>query len=184
MGGCFNSVVIVGKIASGKTTLAKEISYRLKATVISFGDYLRYIAKSKGLNPDRNILQALGLEMINTKIPSQFVSDVVEYCLRNSDFRHDRLVFEGVRHESILNAIKKISHRCIVIYIELDNKQLIENALKREGGDPASIIKFLNHEVESEINDMKEQADVVFFELPSEKDIQKICELFEIKQTT
>lgn len=79
---------------------------------------------------------------------------------------------------SILNAIKEISHRCIVIYIGLDDKMLIENALKRDGGDSLSITKFLNHEVESEINDLKEQADVVLFELPSEKDIQEICELF------
>lgn len=178
MGGCFNSIVIVGKIASGKTTLAKELSDRLTATVVSFGEYLRYIAKSKGLNPDRDILQTLGLEMINTQIPCRFVNDVIEYCLKNSEFKHDHLIFEGVRHVSILNAIKEISNRCIVIYIGLDDKMLIENALKRDGGDSLSITKFLNHEVESEINDLKEQADVVLFELPLEKDIQEICELF------
>lgn len=174
MDGCFNSIIIVGKIASGKTTLANELSKRLNATIISFGGYLRHIAQDKGLKPERNVLQTIGLEMINTRSPHQFVNDVVLFGLEEPCHQDSLLIFEGVRHISVLNEIREISRNSIVIYIELDGERLLKNAINRDGGDSQSAKRFLNHRVESEISELKDEADYVLSNMASEKDIQEI----------
>lgn len=176
---CFNTIVIVGKIASGKTTLAEELSKRLNATVVSFGNYVRHIASLKGIEHNRTNLQNVGAELIRTIAPSQFVKNVFAYGIGNAVLSNSILLVEGVRHVSILGEIKRISRKCFVIYIDLADDELMTNALKRDEKEGGDVKGFFCHEVESEIDSLKEYADYVLTTLPSNGDLIDICKRIE-----
>ena len=59
-------VCIVGKIASGKTTVANELATAMNGEQFSISDYLKYCLKQNGNeNPSRTQLQELGEDFIN-----------------------------------------------------------------------------------------------------------------------
>lgn len=176
---CFNTIVIIGKIASGKTTLAEELSKRLNATVVSFGNYVRHITSIKGIEQNRTNLQNVGAELMHTIAPSQFVKEVFAYGIGNAIISNSTLLVEGVRHLSILNEIKKISHNCFVIYIDLKDEELITNAIKRDEIEVIDAKRFFCHEVESGIDSLKEYADYVLTTVPLNDDLTEICKRIE-----
>ena len=97
---------IAGKIASGKSTFARAIAARLKARRLAFGDYVRSIAESRGMDPsDRRILQTLGQDLA-TRDPSAFVSGILSFA---GYLPPENIVFDGVRHEAIWQEIRAVA---------------------------------------------------------------------------
>lgn len=97
---------IAGKIASGKSTLARALAARIGGERLGFGDYVREVARSKGLDfTDRNVLQELGQQLV-TADPAAFVGGI----LRNANYASGRpIVFDGVRHVVVWNEIADVA---------------------------------------------------------------------------
>ena len=71
---------IAGKIASGKSTLARALAARLDAQILGFGDYVRAAARSRGLDhTDRQTLQDLGQRLV-TENTAAFVSGILSWA--------------------------------------------------------------------------------------------------------
>lgn len=110
---------ISGKINSGKTTLAKELSQAIEWPRVSFGDFVRKEAKKRGLDDSRTTLQKLGESLLN--------SDIRLFCqnvLAEANWRHKMpLIVEGIRHQEVLNTLKRIasSEKVVLIYINTEN---------------------------------------------------------------
>jgi len=79
-------VAIAGRIASGKTTVAQELSVRVGCPYASFGAYVRVVAHRRGLNSDRPALQQLGEQLI-AEGWTQFVEGVVASAGGEQDCR-------------------------------------------------------------------------------------------------
>jgi len=133
-------VGIAGKIASGKSTLARAVAGRLKARRLGFGDYVRSIAESRGLDPsDRKVLQTIGQDLV-TENPSAFVSGVLSFAGYTPP---ENIVFDGVRHWAIWQEIQALAAQthdtAYLVFLdmpeEMRRQRLVARSLDRETVD-------------------------------------------------
>lgn len=97
---------VAGKIASGKSTLARAIAARLKGRRVGFGDYVRSVAEARHLNSsDRTVLQMLGQELV-THDPRAFVREVFSF---GRHLPSETIVLDGVRHEAIWQEVRAVA---------------------------------------------------------------------------
>ena len=120
----FNQSIIIafsGGIKSGKTAISQNIASKLKWNRVSFGDYIRNIAKEKDLTPSREILQQIGEEVIKQGL-KKFCKNVLDMAQWENG---ENLIIDGIRHKEIFEIIKKITNpsNIYLIYISLDVKE-------------------------------------------------------------
>lgn len=167
----FNTIVISGKIASGKTTLAKRLVTEFNAEYISFGEYIRNEATKQGYKLSRENLQNLGEYLINKNGYYNFVLNVFNYFTNPFQSDNKIIVIEGVRHVDILKEIKKISRTNITIFLDIEKNQLCKNIEHRDSFDSQTLNRFLEHNIEAGVIAIKEHADITLTSLFTENDI-------------
>ena len=147
-----NIIGIGGKICSGKSFVAAIISKQYGFPVASFGSYLRFYCHEKKLSDDRENLQDLGEKFVKEK-PRQFLLDVIHHFIGDSS----SIIIEGIRHKIILDLIKDVTKKSILIFVEADARTRYERYKQRET-EEINFEEFIvldNHPVEKEIEDMK-----------------------------
>lgn len=164
-------IVISGKISSGKTTLAKDISERFNLPVASFSGYLKHYCEKHKLPTDRKSLQDVGRKLVTTK-PYLFLKHVVLFYKGNSD----TIILEGLRHMAIFEHLYKICDTCLVLFLDPDPTTTYRRFVKREEGsiNQNDYEKFAKHPVELEIEQLKLLSN---FTITSDKNNED--ELFE-----
>lgn len=145
-------IVISGKISSGKTTLAKEISVRFNLPIASFSGYLKYYCEKRKLPTDRKSLQDIGRKLVTTK-PYLFLKHVVLFYKGDSD----TIILEGLRHMAIFEHLYKICDACLVLFLDPDPNTTYNRFIKREelSVNENDYDKFIRHPVELEIEQLK-----------------------------
>jgi dephospho-CoA kinase len=123
-----------GPIEAGKTTVSSIVAIRLNVPRISFGEYLRGVARARGMQLTREILQALGDQYVT--------SDVRAFCgkvLEQHPWQPGKpLIIDGVRHVEVLDSLCELLSpaRAYLIYINVDRttqtKRLKEGPLPHE----------------------------------------------------
>lgn len=93
-----------GSIASGKSTLSIEIASSLEWQRVSFGDYVRTVARNQGLDASREVLQAIGVFLISQGI-EQFCKAVLEQVNWQPK---QPIVVDGIRHAEIIPILRQI----------------------------------------------------------------------------
>lgn len=119
-----------GKHGSGKTTLAREFANDIKAKFISFGDYIRDIAKERKQNyEDRIVLRDIGEEQIGLGW-STFCQSVLDFYGYSGE---KLLVVDGVRHIGCLEGFRIIlpNPEIYVVYIDVSEALSLERQRKR-----------------------------------------------------
>jgi dephospho-CoA kinase len=155
------AIAIIGRISSGKSTFAMELSNHYNITIASFGSYLKNYCENKGLKTDRETLQNIGEDFINNK-PISLLWNVVTFSRQNSnDF-----IFEGVRHLMILEELKKSSKKYFSVFIDADHDTRFERYLERnKDSDKNKTLEQFNysdnHPVELEIESLKNECDLI-----------------------
>lgn len=97
-------LVFSGSIASGKSTLSREIAASLGWQRVSFGDYVRTVVQRQGLDESREVLQAVGASLIEQGL-QQFCQSV----LAQVNWKPGQpLVVEGLRHAEIVSILRQI----------------------------------------------------------------------------
>lgn len=97
-------VAIAGAIASGKSELARELARRWNCPRASFGGLVAEEAARRSLSTDRDTLQQLGAELIDTL-------GWVEFCdrtlrLAGASWTSDRVVIDGIRHLEAIETLR------------------------------------------------------------------------------
>ncbi len=155
------SIIIIGKICSGKSTLAKDFAKWIEYPTASFGGYLRDYSIQNRLPIDRLSLQDLGNQFINADHVS-FLNNVI--C--HSTNEPQNLIFEGVRHQSVLEEIRRVSKRAFAIYMDAKEEVRLDRFIKREKDIDANSAEIdfyqrSNHPVEQEVESLKELCNFV-----------------------
>jgi len=153
----FTSIIFVGKICSGKSSLARSLSKKIESPIASFGKYVKEYALKNGQSIERNNLQNLGQSFINDD-PENFLKDLIRFTGDS-----DLIIFEGVRHLVIYNAIKKLSHKSISFYLDVSTDMRFQRFNNRESKS-ISLTEFLeqdNHQVEKDIDILQPLCDFV-----------------------
>jgi dephospho-CoA kinase len=145
-------VGIAGRIASGKSTLARALAGKYSFKLISFGNYVRQEAQARGLEvSDRQVLQDFGQSLVEES-PTLFVRGVFHRANYQSE---DRVVLDGIRHESVWNEIMALgsSHRSPValIFMEMAEEER-RRRLTSRGLSPDEASVQDRHKSESDVD--------------------------------
>lgn len=151
------SIIFIGRISSGKSSLAKIVSQATSIPKASFGGYLAELAPQFDLDINRENLQNLGQSLIDAN-PSKFLSDVVTFSGSS-----DEMIFEGVRHKIIKEKIEEMSDVSISFYIEVTPEVRFKRCVER--GDinltEQEFEKWDGHVVEKEIENLKKDCTYI-----------------------
>jgi len=143
---------IIGKMCSGKSTLAKNIQKKNKNYIItSFADKIKILAKEL-FNmeiKDRKLLQMIGTKM------REINSDVwVNYTI-NKYKNNEYVIIDDVRYQNEIDKLKKENY--ILIYLQISNDVQINRLKNTYKHNYQQHIDNLNHESEDllfNINDV------------------------------
>lgn len=154
-------ITISGRISSGKSYAAKLIAKQFGFPIASFGSYLKYYCEKNNLQTDRETLQNLGDNFIQTN-PQLFLNNVIAYSIGKSN----SIIIEGVRHKIIFDTVKHLADKSISVFIDADQKTRYERYYKRnkESDRTKDYNQFLisdTHSVELEIESLKPLCDII-----------------------
>lgn len=154
------TVGIIGRICSGKSTIAKKLSVHFDIPIISFGAYLAQYSKSNKLPTDRDSLQNLGNRFIKED-SNKFLRSVIA----SQSTIPDSMIVEGIRHLSIQQELSTISKKSIFIFVEapVETRYDRYHSRMKESDKTVSYEEFVaidNHIVESEIDLLKVKCQI------------------------
>lgn len=119
-----------GSIASGKSTLSEEVAGVLQWSRVSFGDYVRSVAHQRELAESREILQAIGADLVER--------DVEGFCravLAQASWQPGQpIVIDGIRHTEVLDNLRQIvaPMELFLIFVTVDEVTRSARLLERE----------------------------------------------------
>lgn len=144
-------VGLSGRVGSGKSSLAACLAERSGWLRAAFGDYVRELARIRGLrHEDRQILQAVGLAEI-AKGWRPFCSAVLNHAGWEPG---TPLIVEGIRHREAAETIRGITRpdKSFLVYLAAED-DLIAARLKVRGKDVGSLGEIEGHATESQTRD-------------------------------
>lgn len=144
-------IVLTGPMASGKSSIARQVADECDARVLSFGDLVRAEAERRGLAEDRSTLQNLGQELFASEGPLGMSEMLLE------DRRADVIV-EGVRHVQVLEALNELLPDLVFVYLTAPASVLDERWSTR--GAVAPRRDATAHAVEAELSELRELAAI------------------------
>jgi dephospho-CoA kinase len=163
------AVGVAGRIGSGKTTLASELASRMGCPRASFGEFVRSVAESRGLDSrDRAVLQDLGDKLI-----SEGWTPFVEAVLRHAGYSSGSIVIDGIRHSSAIETLRPLVDpvRLIIVVVDISDEQ--RRARLRDRGIEAEDIRSADsHANESEVDEVIQVADLV---VPAHLTVEEAC---------
>ncbi|MCH8247918.1 MAG: AAA family ATPase [Bacteroidetes bacterium] len=98
------ALAISGRIASGKSSLAQGLASTLRWKQASFGDYVRFVAIERGMEPTRANLQTIGAQLVDED-PTGFVSAVLQHA---GWIKEEPIIIDGLRHIVILETLRQL----------------------------------------------------------------------------
>jgi len=154
-------ITLSGRISSGKSYAANLIKNEFDFPVASFGGYLKYYCEQNNLPIDRKTLQDIGEGFVKEK-PHQFLIDVVSHFIG----RADKIIIEGVRHKSILDAVNEVTENRLAVFVYADLQTRYDRYFKRN--KDSDLLKTFeqfeiadSHTVELEIESLKPLCNIV-----------------------
>lgn len=153
-------IAIIGRISSGKSTIAREISERYNIPVASFGGYLHHYSVINSLPTGRKDLQDLGEKLIKEE-PHKFLNAVINSATNDSNF----IILEGIRHRLIFDAVREVTVNRLSIFIQASDEIRLQRYLARnkdsDTNKPLQEFEVRNqHPVEQEVEDLRQYCDV------------------------
>jgi dephospho-CoA kinase len=165
------AVGVAGPIGSGKTTLASELATRIDCPRASFGELVRSVAQTLGLNPtDRTVLQDLGDELI-----AEGWTSFVEAVLTQAGYSSGSVVIDGIRHRSAIETLRSMLEPTPLVIVAVDisdeerRERLHERGLESDDGTSAD-----SHTNESEVDEVIRAADVL---VPAHLTVDEACSI-------
>jgi dephospho-CoA kinase len=149
-----------GAIGSGKSTVSSQFARRIGAKWNSFGNTVRRIAAEQGIDPSRQNLQRLGAAAVEMN-QEELCRKVIEGTEGGDE---DYLVIDGVRHERILDCLRKsVSPRTLVaVFVDSPEQIRLERLRTRDGLSMDQITELQRHSTETEVETkLRTRADIV-----------------------
>ena len=143
-------VAFAGKIGSGKTTITKSLADLLAWPRASFGDYVREAARQRGMKDTREVLQALGTEILRAD-PDNFCQSVLRHCGWKAG---QNLLIDGLRHEETVEIIKALTRATTVsiVFVKISEEVRLDRLMGREGSDANYRAMVEAHSSEAQVN--------------------------------
>lgn len=157
-------IAFAGQRGSGKTTVSEGVAKVLNWQRASFGEYLRAAAKRQGVADATENLQELGASL--AKDPDRFCDAVLTFSKWEAG---EPLIVEGIRHESILESLRrKVAPLEVrLVYLDLSEAERVKRLSRREPSTELRIHLVENHSTEIEVKSVL--ADAADFRVSTEE---------------
>ena len=152
----------MGENGSGKSTLCNYLVRNHGFYSISFGDYVRHEAELQGISPSRNAYQELGNRLVHEMSSEEFIRRCIEHSRPKSNLH----VFDGLRHLSIADGLRRIYNKCVIVFVEAPDYLRFQRYKSRQRVDDSELdigqfLSLSEHRVEHEIDAIASVADLV-----------------------
>ena len=144
------AIGLSGRIKSGKTTLAQATAKSLGWPYVSFGDYVRRVARQRNLDPEsRPVLQNLGESLIARGWP-RFCRNVLATANWQAG---EPIVVDGIRHVEAVDHLQAIVAplRFLLIHVTIE-AELQHDRIRREEETLQSLSHLERHSTEADVN--------------------------------
>ena len=163
-------VGFAGRIGSGKSALSAEVAKVLGWPRASFGDYLRTLARTSGLDDSREVLQELGESLIEQGA-EEFCRAVLTHYGWSAG---EPLIIDGIRHVEVIHALRKLVAplEVRVIFLDVDEKKRLERLEKFDDSISKKLASIESHPTEEQVREtLPSQADL---RLPGDRPIPEL----------
>ena len=153
------SLMVAGRIASGKTSLAKVLSHRLGVRRVSFGPVIRgMLPAARSLT--RRRLQDHGQRTIEARGADWLLHEVLERCGVPTECEAN-VVFDGVRHKSMVDEIRSASRMSCLVFVDARPHVRLHRYAARSHADISmeAFNQVCGHRAESELGRIRRMAD-------------------------
>lgn len=141
---------VAGKMGSGKSTVSHEFAESMGWPYASFGNYVRYVARQRGLNENSTeVLQEIGEALVETD-PKGFCRSVLEYA----NWRPDQsLIVDGIRHVEITAALQQLTapSKFVLTYVDVDENTRKDRLIRERGVRPEQLELLEAHPTEAQV---------------------------------
>ena len=166
-------ILLSGKIGSGKSFWADQIANAFDCSRSSFSDYIKYKCIQHCKDCTRKNLQMIGAEIVEHDL-----DEFIYYTVFHNHEETERIVIDGLRHESVLHRIKELfpQSNVVVLFVDCDEEQRQQNLRKRSGEK----CDCDNDVTEQGVLALRGKADkILYYSDNPEKEVKKISELFQ-----
>lgn len=110
------AVAFGGRLGAGKSSISAALAEDMGWRRVSFGDFVRSVAGTRGMQPSRQILQDIGAELES--------QDAVAFCrnvLKAGGWNPgESIVIDGIRHARVLNILREFVAPVPLFFVFLD----------------------------------------------------------------
>lgn len=154
------AIVICGQIGSGKSTVSSCVASSMSIKVVSFGNYVRQMAHLSGRPDSRKYLQDLGDSLYQQIGAAGLLEGALGVAAVNDE---DSVVFDGVRHEKVLEEIRRRAGQTIATYLAVGQEERFRRHRSRfSGGMTLEEFQAIDrHAVETGIVDLAKHCDFI-----------------------
>jgi len=165
-----------GSISSGKTTISSLLADTLGWKWVSFGEYVRKMARNQSFGNSREELQAVSDSLVQQGWESFCTSVLEEVQWTQSE----NLVVDGIRHCEAIETLRTLCYpaEVFLVYLSITQAQQLQRA-KEKGISSISELKHIeSHSSEVQVySNLRKMVDfVVDGNLPKHKLVQVITE--------
>jgi dephospho-CoA kinase len=151
------SFAFSGSIASGKSSLSLLVAKELNWPYVSFGDYIRSVARFRGLPESRQVLQALGQSLIEEGW-EQFCRLVLNQVPWKPG---QALVIDGVRHTEAIITLRRLISPAELLVIYISTSEAVRKIRAFERGETL-VQDVQDHPTEIQVkNQLPQMADLI-----------------------
>ncbi len=111
-------IAFSGLIATGKSELSRSVAAALRWERVSFGDYIRSMARQRNMDPIRRNLQTLGEAIILEQGWDSYCHSVLKQIGWTPG---QPVVLDGLRHSEALDSLKRIASPMEVVLVLLES---------------------------------------------------------------
>lgn len=134
---------LMGRIGSGKGTVARLLSEEYGFKIITIGDLAREEVKQRGLKPTRETTTRVTSELLS-RDPAYYIKKAVKLI---KDSGHERWVIDGIRTPLNVTEFRKYFPDIKFIRVDVKPRKRFERMKSRgRPGFPETFSKFQEHE--------------------------------------
>ena len=143
------AVAFGGRLGTGKSSISTALAEDMGWKRVSFGDFVRSIARIRGMEPSRQVLQDIGGEL-ESEDPIAFCRNVLKAGGWNPG---EAVVVDGIRHARVLNILRELVAPVPLFFVFLDAEyQSREQRLyQRDSIDAESLAVAESHSTEHDV---------------------------------
>jgi dephospho-CoA kinase len=138
-------VGLAGRRGSGKSTIAHTLERKFDFARASFGDYVRIVARERGMGSDTQSLQNLGQMLIEELGWNRFCRAV----LVGTESAH-RVVVDGIRHLAARSTLENLVAPAYfgLVFVETDEALRVQRLRGRASVEESKLTKEMSDELE------------------------------------